>query len=77
MASLGVVVSLSDSSSPASLLLPELSEPLMLAPYPASVTAFIICSSAAAPSTPIELVSRLTEQLVTPGTLDTAFSTLA
>ena len=29
------------------------------------------------PSTPMELVSRLTEQEVTPGTLDTAFSTRA
>ena len=29
------------------------------------------------PSTPIELVSRLTEQAVTPGTLPTAFSTRA
>ena len=31
----------------------------------------------AVPSTPIELVSRLTEQAVTPGTLPTAFSTRA
>ena len=31
----------------------------------------------AVPSTPIELVSRLTEQAVTPSTLETAFSTRA
>ena len=31
----------------------------------------------ALPSTPMELVRRLTEQEVTPGTLDTAFSTRA
>jgi len=34
-------------------------------------------SAAAVPSTPIEFVSRLTEQAVTPGTFETAFSTLA
>ena len=34
-------------------------------------------SGVAEPSTPIELVSRLTEQLVTPGTAETAFSTRA
>ena len=33
--------------------------------------------SAAVPSTPMEFVSRLTEQDVTPGTLETAFSTRA
>ena len=47
------------------------------APYPASTTALIISCSLAVPSTPIELVRRLTEQDVTPGTLETAFSTLA
>ena len=31
----------------------------------------------ALPSTPMELVRRLTEQAVTPGTFDTAFSTRA
>lgn len=36
-----------------------------------------MASGAAVPSTPMELVSRLTEQAVTPGTLDTAFSTRA
>ena len=33
--------------------------------------------SSAVPSTPIEFVSKLTEQLSTPGSTDTAFSTLA
>ena len=33
--------------------------------------------SPAVPSTPMLLVRRLTEQAVTPGTLDTAFSTRA
>ena len=37
----------------------------------------MICSGAAVPVTPIELVSRLTEQLSTPGTARTAFSTRA
>ena len=36
----------------------------------------MIASEVAVPSTPIEFVSRLTEQEVTPGTLLTAFSTL-
>ena len=51
--------------------------PFGLAPYPACSTASTICASVALPSTPIELVKRLTEQLVTPSTLETAFSTLA
>ena len=34
-------------------------------------------ASSAAPSTPMELVSRLTAQLSTPGTAETAFSTRA
>src|SRR5699024_9081825 len=46
-------------------------------PYPASSTAAMISVGDAVPSTPMELVSRLTEQDVTPGTLDTAFSTRA
>ena len=50
---------------------------LRLAPYPASVTAFIIAELSAAPSTLMELVSRLTAHSVTPGTFETAFSTLA
>ena len=37
----------------------------------------MMAAGEAAPSTPIELVSRLTEQLVTPGTFFTAFSTRA
>ncbi len=51
--------------------------PLFSAPYPALVTAAITASASACPSTPMELVRRLTEQEVTPGTLDTAFSTRA
>ena len=47
------------------------------APYPASVTARIMSEGEAVPSTPMELVRRLTEHPVTPGTLETAFSTLA
>ena len=50
--------------------------PFFDAPYPASATALMISCSLAVPSTPIELVSRLTEQDVTPGTFETAFSTL-
>ena len=45
--------------------------------YPAFPTAVIISVSLAVPSTPIELVSRLTEQAVTPLTPITAFSTRA
>ena len=37
----------------------------------------MISESFALPSTPMELVSRLTEQLFTPGSFDTAFSTRA
>ena len=47
------------------------------ASYPALRTAAIISSASAVPSTPMELVSRLTEQEVTPFTPDTAFSTRA
>ena len=47
------------------------------ASYPASRTAAMISSAEAVPSTPMELVSRLTEQEVTPFTPDTAFSTRA
>lgn len=36
-----------------------------------------MASGLASPSTPMELVSRLTAQDVTPGTADTAFSTRA
>ena len=46
------------------------------APYPAASTAAIILSGLALPSTPIEFVNRLTEQVLTPGTFETAFSTL-
>ena len=44
------------------------------ASYPAFLTAAMISSALAVPSTPIEFVSRLTEQEVTPLTADTAFS---
>ena len=47
------------------------------APYPAYSTAAITASGATFPSTPMEFVSKLTEQAVTPGTFDTAFSTRA
>ena len=55
----------------------DFAAPFSLAPYPAAVTAAIISSAEAVPSTPIEFVSRLTEQEFTPGTFDTAFSTRA
>ena len=51
--------------------------PFSDAPYPAPSTAAMISRGVAVPSTPMELVSRLTEQAVTPGTFATAFSTLA
>ena len=47
------------------------------APYPAFLTAEINSYELAVPSTPMEFVSRLTEQEVTPFTFDTAFSTRA
>ena len=47
------------------------------APYPASSTAFIISAGLTLPCTPIEFVKRLTEQLSTPESFDTAFSTRA
>ena len=80
----GVSLSFNSSSSPIGPppvdILPFWAFPVALlpfleAPYPASVTAFTISCSDAVPSTPIELVRRLTEHDVTPGTLDTAFST--
>ena len=51
--------------------------PLAAAPYPASSTARITCSAGTSPSTPMELVSRLTDTEHTPGTFATAFSTRA
>ena len=51
--------------------------PFFFAPYPASSTALMITDESAVPSTPIEFVNRLTEQDVTPSTLETAFSTRA
>jgi hypothetical protein len=47
------------------------------APYPAESKAAMISYGVAEPSTPIELVSRLTVQDSTPSTFDTAFSTRA
>ena len=43
----------------------------------AAVEAALMAEGSAVPSTPMELVSRLTEQAVTPGTFPTAFSTRA
>ena len=51
--------------------------PFTLAPYPAASTARMISSRGAVPSTPMELVSRLTDTEDTPGTFPTAFSTRA
>ena len=45
--------------------------------YPAFCTAQMMLSALALPSTPMEFVKRLTVQAVTPGTLETAFSTRA
>ena len=42
--------------------------PFREAPYPAFTTASMMAWEEAVPSTPMELVSRLTEQEVTPGT---------
>ena len=88
--SFGVSVSFSASSSAASLAdaadpdppapdAPSVFPPAAcgLAPYPASSTALITCSSVAVPSTAIELVSRETLTDFTPGTFATAFSTWA
>ena len=55
----------------------ELPELFGEAPYPASSTAAMMSCAVASPSTPMEFVSRLTEQEVTPATFDTAFSTRA
>ena len=51
--------------------------PFSEAPYPASSTAAMTAAGKAVPYTPIEFVNRLTEQEVTPGTCETAFSTRA
>ena len=77
--SFGVSLSFKASSSASRLLVLFSSRlsPFMLAPYPASSTARIIEDGSAVPSTPMELVKRLTEAEVTPGTFATAFSTLA
>ena len=61
-----------EGASADEVLLPA---PFSEAPYPAASTARMISSADAVPSTPMELVSRLTEQELTPGTPDTAFST--
>ena len=70
--SFGVSRSASASASAATRLC---SAPFCEAPYPAASTAAITACGDAVPSTPMELVSRLTEQDVTPDTCDTAFST--
>ena len=72
----GVSLSLSASSSADERRLCSCF-PFGEASYPASRTAAIISSAEAVPSTPMEFVSRLTEQELTPFTPDTAFSTLA
>ena len=86
--SLGVSLSLSSSSCSRKEMLPglpngdfplplPLSLPSGAAPYPAAITAFIVLSCEALPSTVIEFVSRDTEHAVTPATAITAFSILA
>ena len=74
--STGVSLSRSASSSAVFLALDSCLS-LGEASYPAARTAAIIFSAEAVPSTPMEFVSRLTEQELTPFTPDTAFSTLA
>ena len=77
----GVSRSFSESSASAMDIPPvfpaSCAAPFSDAPYPASSTAAMTSAGEAVPSTPMELVSRLTEQDVTPGTCDTAFSTRA
>ena len=70
-------MSFSASSSADDRALRSFSPFFSVASYPASRTAAIISSESAVPSTPMELVSRLTEQEVTPLTPETAFSTRA
>ena len=65
----------SSASKDCACTLPSFPAPFTDAPYPASCTALMISADDAVPSTPMELVSRLTEQAVTPGTPETAFST--
>ena len=73
----GVSVSFSISSAAAADAVPPFPFSAFFsdAPYPDASTAAMISDADAVPSTPMELVSRLTEHEVTPGTLDTAFST--
>ena len=73
---IGVSLSFRVSSSIAAPFLAPASAPFTEAPYPAASTAAMISDWDAVPSTPMEFVRRLTEQLVTPDTFDTAFSTL-
>ena len=70
-------VSWSSRAASSETWLTEDSLPFSDAPYPASCTALIMALLSAVPSTPMELVRRLTEHEVTPGTPETAFSTLA
>ena len=72
----GVSLSASASSSAEWFTDALVDAPLSDAPYPAASTAAMMLSGLALPSTPIELVSKLTEHALTPGTLETAFSTL-
>ena len=70
-------VSVSFKASSLFVFAVSFSDDFFEAEYPASSTALIISCSEAVPSTPIEFVSKLTEQAVTPSTFETAFSTLA
>ena len=72
--SIGVSRSVSSSAAAAGA---ALFTTFSLAPYPAFSTARMTSAGAAEPSTPMEFVSRLTAHEVTPGTVETAFSTRA
>ena len=74
--SLGVSVSRSRASSPGAVCF-ETPSSRLEAPYPAFSTALMISEEDAVPSTLMEFVRRLTAQEETPGTSETAFSTLA
>ena len=65
------------SSCCSSALGDDWAAPFSDAPYPAASTAAMTAEGSAVPSTPMELVKRLTEHAVTPGTFPTAFSTRA
>ena len=65
------------SASRSSVTPPSAAAPFSTAPYPAASTAAMTAAGDASPSTPMELVSRLTAQDDTPGVFATAFSTRA